>query len=68
MKEALKKSLLLVLRILISLGLIGWILYKVDRRELAETLKSINLWWLLLSFAAYFVVNLFCTWRWQVLL
>jgi uncharacterized protein (TIRG00374 family) len=68
MKEALKKSLLLVLRIVISLGLIGWILYKVDRRELAETLKSINLWYLLLSFSAYFVVNLFCAWRWQVLL
>ncbi len=68
MKQALKKTLLLVFRILISLGLIGWILLKVDRRELAESLRSIDLWYLSAAFLAYLIVNAFCNWRWQILL
>jgi hypothetical protein len=68
MKQALKKTLLLVFRILISIGLIGWILLKVDRRELAESLKNIDLWYLAAAFLAYLIVNAFCNWRWQILL
>ncbi|MBI4727192.1 flippase-like domain-containing protein [candidate division TA06 bacterium] len=68
MKQALKKTLYLVLRIVISLGLIGWILLKVDRRELAESLKNIEYWYLTAALAAYLMVNALCTWRWQILL
>ena len=68
MKQALKKTLYLALRILTSLGLIGWILLKVDRRELADSLKHINYWYLTAALAAYLMVNALCTWRWQILL
>ncbi len=68
MKEKIKKSSLLVLRILISLGLIGWIMLKVDRQQLLESFRSLNIWLLLSSLAAYFAVNAICNWRWQLLL
>jgi uncharacterized protein (TIRG00374 family) len=68
MKEKLKKTFLLSLRIIISLGLIGWILLKVDKRQMLESFRSLNLWLLLASLAAYFVVNAVCNWRWQLLL
>lgn len=70
MKEKIKKTLFLVLRVIVSLGLIAWILwpYKKDPRELTEAFRNINYWHLAVAFTAYFVVNAFCTWRWQILL
>lgn len=68
MKQAIKKTLFLTLRIVISLGLIGWILHSVDRRALADSLKSIDYWYLAAALLAYLIVNAFCTWRWQILL
>lgn len=68
MRERIKKTALLVLRVLISLGLIGWILRSVDWQELVVSLRNINYWLLLTAFAAYLAVNLLCTWRWQMLL
>jgi uncharacterized protein (TIRG00374 family) len=68
MKQALKKTFYLVLRIVVSLGLIYWILRGVDRRELAESLKSIDYWYLTAALVAYLMVNALCTWRWQILL
>jgi hypothetical protein len=68
MKQTLKKTLALILRIAFSLALITWILYKVDRRQLYETIRSVDPWLALLAVIAYAVVNLLCTWRWQVLL
>lgn len=68
MKQELKKTSLLVLRIIISLGLIFWILLKVDKQQLLESFRSLNVWLLLSSVLAYFVVNAICSWRWQLLL
>lgn len=68
MREKIKKTSLLVLRILVSLGLISWIMLKVDKQQLLESFRSLNIWLLLLSLAAYFVVNAICAWRWQLLL
>jgi len=68
MKEKIKKTLLLTLRIVISLGLIAWILMKVDKKQLLESFRSLNPWLLLASVVAYFAVNAICNWRWQLLL
>lgn len=68
MKEKIKKTSLLILRIAISLGLISWIMLKVDTQQLLESFRSLNIWLLLSSLAAYFVVNAICAWRWQLLL
>ncbi|MDQ7798427.1 MAG: lysylphosphatidylglycerol synthase transmembrane domain-containing protein [Candidatus Edwardsbacteria bacterium] len=70
MREKIKKTSLLILRILVSLGLIGWILwpYKKDPQELTATFKNIDHWYLIGAFVAYFIVNAFCTWRWRILL
>ncbi|HTY08988.1 MAG TPA: lysylphosphatidylglycerol synthase transmembrane domain-containing protein [Candidatus Edwardsbacteria bacterium] len=68
MKQAIKKTVTLLLRIAISLALIAWILYKVDRRQLMGTIRAIDPWLALLAVAAYVVVNGLCAWRWQVLL
>jgi uncharacterized protein (TIRG00374 family) len=68
MAERLKKALSLALRILISLGLISWILFKVDRRQLFDTMRNLDAGFVLLAQATYFAVNAVCAWRWQVLL
>jgi hypothetical protein len=68
MKQALKKTLVLVLRVAFSLVLIAWILYKVDRRQLYETIRSVDPWLAMLAVIAYAAVNVLCAWRWQVLL
>jgi hypothetical protein len=67
-KAKVKKTLVLLLRIAISLGLIAWILMNVDRTQLLESMRTIDPGFLLLAQAAYFVVNGICAWRWQVLL
>lgn len=68
MKQVLKKPLILILRVAFSLALITWILCKVDRRQLYETIRSIDPWLALLAVLAYFIVNVLCAWRWQILL
>ena len=68
MKQAIKTTVTLVLRIAVSLALITWILLKVDRRQLLTTITSLNPWQMLLAVAAYIMVNVLCAWRWQVLL
>jgi uncharacterized protein (TIRG00374 family) len=68
MREKIKRTSLLILRIVISLGLISWIMLKVDKQQLLDSFRSLNIWLLLSSLAAYFAVNAVCAWRWQLLL
>ncbi len=63
-----KKSLSLALRISISLGLIAWILRSVDLVQLLETMRALDLWFLLMAQAGSFLINVVCVWRWQLLL
>lgn len=67
-KEKLKKTLSLLLRVVISLGLIAWTLASIDRRQLWQALRGMNLWLLLAAAGIYFMVNAVCAWRWQLLL
>lgn len=68
MRQALKNSLVLALRIVVSVALIAWILWKVDRRQLLQTIAGLDPWLMSLALAAYAAVNCICAWRWQVLL
>ena len=67
-KERLKKTLSLLLRIAVSLGLIAWTLASIDREQLVRAIRGMNLWLLLLALGLYFMVNAVCAWRWQLLL
>lgn len=68
MRQALRKTLVLTLRIAVSLALIAWILWKVDRRQLLRTIANLDPLIMTLAVAAYAAVNGICAWRWQLLL
>ena len=55
-------------KILVSGGLLYWLLSKIDRAELWETLRHASPVWLVLALALYFCVMLISAWRWQRLL
>lgn len=55
-------------KILVSGGLLYWLLSKIDRGQLWDHLQSASPAWLALAMALYFVMILISAWRWQRLL
>jgi len=57
-----------LMRIIISLGLLAFLLTRVNLPELAGVLKSINVWWFLLALLVSSLNMFLGAYRWQVLL
>lgn len=55
-------------KILISGGLLYWLLSKIDRGQLWHTVQNASLAWLAVAMALYVVVVLISSWRWHRLL
>lgn len=55
-------------KILVSGGLLYWLLSKIDRGQLWDTVQHASLVWLALALAMYLVVILISSWRWHRLL
>ncbi len=60
-----KKTLLQIAGIVISLGLIILLFYKVDFSELAQALKGANYWWLIPNVILIMVTMVFRAYRWK---
>jgi uncharacterized membrane protein YbhN (UPF0104 family) len=65
---SLKKHALSVLRIVVSVGLLTWLFFQIDVRNLIDRLSQANILWVLAAFLVNSVGNLFGAWRWQLLL
>jgi uncharacterized protein (TIRG00374 family) len=64
----LRQQLIRVLRIVVSVGLLGWVLHRADLGSVIEQLSRAKLEWILAAFAVNSLGNLFGAWRWQLLL
>jgi uncharacterized protein (TIRG00374 family) len=60
-----KKQLMQVMGILISVGLLIFLFYKVDFKELADALKGANYWWLIPNIILIMVTMVFRAYRWK---
>lgn len=58
----------LLLRVIVSLGLIAWTMAGIDRGQLLASFKGMQAWPLLAAMGFYFLVAAACVWRWQLLL
>ena len=63
-----KTHLLRALRIVVSVGLLSWVLWHANLGELAATVRQAKPEWILAAFAVNSLGNLFGAWRWQLLL
>jgi len=57
-----------VLRVAVSVTLIGLLLKRANLPELVDTVREANWWWLLAALALQFVCLLLSTYRWHILL
>ncbi|MCP2605153.1 flippase-like domain-containing protein [Candidatus Aminicenantes bacterium AH-873-B07] len=65
----LKRTLSTLFKFIVSAVIILYILiYRVSLREIFETLSSVSLFWLILSFSLHSFGLLISAWRWQVLM
>jgi uncharacterized protein (TIRG00374 family) len=60
-----KKILMQAAGIVITLGLMGFLFYKVDFKELANALKGANYWWLIPNVILIMVTMVFRAFRWK---
>jgi uncharacterized protein (TIRG00374 family) len=60
-----KKNLMQIAGIVISLGLLAFLFYKVDFLELANALKGANYWWLIPNIILIMVTMVFRAYRWK---
>lgn len=63
-----KKILGRAVRIVISIGLLVWVLRGVDMSTLRQKLSQAHFGWLFLAFAVNTFGNIFGAWRWRLLL
>jgi uncharacterized protein (TIRG00374 family) len=63
-----KQSTGLILRILISGGILGYLFYKMDWGRLGAIARTLDPGWTLAAFASFGVIFAIATWRWQILL
>jgi glycosyltransferase 2 family protein len=65
----LKKTLITILQILVTVGLLWWIFHDPEKRaQMAEALKQADYWWLVAGALLYGGVTIVCTQRWWLLL
>ena len=67
-KQKLKNNLLVVGKILLSAGLIAWLLEGADFETIWMTVKTANTWYLFLAFAMFYIGYVIIALRWQLLL
>jgi len=53
---------------ILAVGILIWICYKLDTREILRTLERCDPWWLFLAFVSYEVTIFFSIIRWHILL
>jgi uncharacterized protein (TIRG00374 family) len=63
-----KKNVVRVVRVIVSVGLLAWVLRAADLGNLVHQISNARVEWLLAAFAVNSVGNLFGAWRWQLLL
>ena len=63
-----KKSILLVLKIAISIALLLWVIRKTELSEVVQALKGVNIYFLVGAFIIYCGSYYLRTYRWQILL
>ncbi len=64
-----KKALLTLLQISVTVALLVWVFHDPSKRaQMAEALRRADYRWMLAAIAAYFVVELAAAFRWHVLL
>jgi uncharacterized protein (TIRG00374 family) len=66
-KETLKK-LTTILRIIVGIGLIVFLLWRLDINQLFTKISGVNVIYLLYGLIPYFLFVIISAWRWQVLL
>ncbi len=64
-----KKALLTILQIGVTLGLLWWVFHDPERRhEMAGALKMADWWWLAVGVTVFFCCTVVATARWKILL
>lgn len=62
------KRILTVVRVVVGLGLIIFLLWALDIREIIDNIRGIEIRYLFYAAIPYFLFIFFSAWRWQVLL
>ncbi|MGQ9535567.1 MAG: hypothetical protein ACUVTF_10135, partial [bacterium] len=68
MKKKIYKIVWPILRIIIGIGLIIFLLIKLDALKILNHIRNMDIRYLFLAMISYFFFILISTWRWQVLL
>jgi uncharacterized protein (TIRG00374 family) len=63
-----KKTALIVFKVLVSVGLISWLLSQADLGQIWQTIQSANVGLLVLAFVMFFIGYFLSARRWQLLL
>lgn len=64
-----KKTLLTVLQVAVTVGLLWWVFHDPERRrEMGAALKLADWWWLVVGVVLFFVCTVVATARWKILL
>ena len=64
-----KKTLLTVLQIAVTIGLLWWVFHDPERRrEMLDAAKLANVWWLAAGALVFFLCTIVATARWKILL
>lgn len=64
-----KKALLTILQISVTVGLLWWVFHDPERRrEMGEALRLADWWWLGVGLAVFFLITIMATARWKILL
>jgi len=64
-----KKTLLTVLQVAVTVGLLWWVFHDPERRrEMGAALKLADWWWLVVGVVVFFVCTVVATARWKILL
>jgi uncharacterized protein (TIRG00374 family) len=64
-----KKTLLTVLQIAVTIGLLWWVFHDPERRrEMLDAAKLANVWWLAAGVLVFFFCTIVATARWKILL
>jgi uncharacterized protein (TIRG00374 family) len=63
-----KKAGLITFKVIISIGLISWLLSRADLSQIWQTIQSANMGLLILAFAMFYIAYFITSKRWQLLL
>lgn len=64
-----KKTLLTILQIAVTIGLLWWVFHVPERRsEMAAALRMADWWWLAVGLGVFFLLTVLATARWKILL